>query len=386
MSKNSSIEWTHHTFNPWWGCVKVSPACQHCYAESFAKRIGQDVWGGNAPRRFFGEEKWKEPLQWNAEAVADGERKRVFCASMADVFEERGDLNPWREKLWNLINQTPMLDWLLLTKRPENIGKMVPWKNNWPENVWLGTTVENQKYADERLPHLLQHNAKVRFLSCEPMLGPVDLTQWLKPKPKKGLHKIDWIIAGGESGPSARPMNPEWPRKLRNVALSHNIAFHFKQWGQWAPKDHLDRDITGKSCVIEGIEMIRLKSKKDVDRSLDGTIWDDFPGCALLEHVDEGITSNFNDDHPTFPDGCLPAYLNTRLGWDMTLEDGHNITEKSNLTHEDFPGITIKTLEFYYDETFPLFLAKFYKQAVAYGKSIAADGKKKGGRPKYSEK
>ncbi|MFN9822321.1 MAG: DUF5131 family protein, partial [Akkermansiaceae bacterium] len=154
MSKKTSIEWTDHTFNPWWGCEKVSPACQHCYAETFSKRIGPAVWGAHAPRRFFGEAKWAEPLQWNAEAKNAGERKRVFCASMADVFENRKDLDEWRSKLWRLIEITPMLDWLLLTKRPQNIGKMVPWKNEWPDNIWLGTTVENQKYAEERLPHL----------------------------------------------------------------------------------------------------------------------------------------------------------------------------------------------------------------------------------------
>ena len=277
MSKNSTIEWTHHTFNTWWGCEKVSPACKNCYAATFSKRLGFDLWSNSSPRRFFGEKKWMEPVQWNAEALADGERRRVFCASMADVFEERDDLNPWREKLWELIIKTPMLDWLLLTKRPENIGKMVPWATDWPENVWIGTTVENQKYAEERLPHLLQHKSKVRFLSCEPMLGELDLKKWIKPNKRKGMHGIDWIIAGGESGPGARPMNPDWARKLRDQALSHDVAFHFKQWGQWAPRDHLVPEVTGKAAIVDGIEMIRLKSKKDVDRALDGTIWDEFP-------------------------------------------------------------------------------------------------------------
>jgi len=381
MSKITSIEWCHHTFNPWWGCEKVSPACQHCYAETFSKRTGHGVWGAHAPRRFFGEEKWKEPLQWNAEAIADGERKRVFCASMADVFEDREDLNPWREKLWDLIDQTPMLDWLLLTKRPENIGNMVPWTTDWPENVWLGTTVENQKYADERLPHLLKHKAKVRFLSCEPLLGVVDLKKWIKPNKKKGLQGIDWIIAGGESGPGARPMNPEWVRSLRDQAQSAGVPFHFKQWGQWAPKDHLDPEITGKACKIDGTEMIRLKSKKDVDRSLDGAFWDEFPESAPAEHMEEESSPDAYGGHPIYPDGCLSAYLNMQLGWDMTLDKYHNITEISKLTNPEFPGISLRTFDFFDDDTFPLFLAKFYNQAVAYGKSIAAsEGTKAGGR------
>src|SRR5437764_7892645 len=135
MAKNSHIEWTHHTFNPWWGCAKVSPACKHCYAELWAKRMGQRIWGGDAPRRFFGDAHWNEPLEWNDEAQDANERMRVFCASMADVFERRSELDQWRERLWLLIECTPWLDWLLLTKRPQNISAMVPWDDSWPSNV-----------------------------------------------------------------------------------------------------------------------------------------------------------------------------------------------------------------------------------------------------------
>lgn len=121
MAKNSSIEWTDHTFNPWWGCAGVSPGCDNCYAEAWAKRVGEDIWGARKPRRFFGEKHWCEPLKWNDEAQKQGHRRRVFCASMADVFELRSDLDPWRDRLWVLIDQTPWLDWLLLTKRPQDI-------------------------------------------------------------------------------------------------------------------------------------------------------------------------------------------------------------------------------------------------------------------------
>ena len=171
MAKNSHIEWTHHTFNPWWGCAKVSPACQNCYADLWARRMGHDLWGKSASRRFFTDAHWKELLDWNEEAQAERTRHRVFCASMADVFERRAELNPQRQRLWKLIEATPWLDWLLLTKRPQNIGDMVPWSKKWPDNVWLGTTVESQQYAEERLPSLLKHKSVVRFLSCEPLLA-----------------------------------------------------------------------------------------------------------------------------------------------------------------------------------------------------------------------
>jgi len=209
MGKNSSIEWTHHTFNPWWGCDKVSPACKNCYAEAWAKRVGASLWGANAPRRFFGDNHWQQPILWNRHAQRLGRRARVFCASMADVFEERADVEVARERLWQLVDQTPWLDWLLLTKRPHVVASIAPWREQWPENVWLGTTVENQRWARKRIPHLLSTSAKRRFLSCEPLLGHVDLTCFAI---RGELH---WVIAGGESGAFARPTHPDWFRSLR---------------------------------------------------------------------------------------------------------------------------------------------------------------------------
>lgn len=154
MGKDSGIEWTHHTFNPWWGCVKVSDACTHCYAETWARRIGQTLWGLEAPRRFFGDNHWREPIRWNAEAAHVGERRRVFCSSMADVFEDRRDLDVHRERLWELIDATPMLNWLLLTKRTDRVEALAPWRDTWPANVWLGSTAESQKWADLRVARL----------------------------------------------------------------------------------------------------------------------------------------------------------------------------------------------------------------------------------------
>ena len=180
MGKDSRIEWTHHTFNPWWGCVKVSAACDHCYAETWAKRLGADVWGPKTERRFFTDAHWKEPLRWNREASEAGERRRVFCASMADVFENRPDLIAPRARLLALIEQTPHLDWLLLTKRIHLVQKLLPKGYELPSNVWLGTTVENQDSADKRIKYLLKFKTpSVRFLSCEPLLGPVDIAQYL---------------------------------------------------------------------------------------------------------------------------------------------------------------------------------------------------------------
>lgn len=280
MARNSQIEWTHHTFNPWWGCSKVSPACDNCYAELWAKRMGHKLWGSRSPRRFFKESHWEEPLEWNEEAIEAGERRRVFCASMADVFERRSDLDAHREKLWRLIESTPSLDWLLLTKRPENILGMAPGgSGEWPRNVWLGATVENQEMAAKRLPHLLAIPASVRFLSCEPMLGPIDLSGWAK---KRGMNPIDWVIAGGESGPGARPMHPDWAASLLNQCHELGIAFHFKQWGHWVPSEIVEQTKGRKRISLSSgrpVTMVGLP-KKEAGRLLEGQTWNELPTVA----------------------------------------------------------------------------------------------------------
>jgi len=270
MGKNSKIEWTNHTFNPWWGCVRVSHACEHCYAENWAKRVGSKVWGISAERRFFGEKHWAEPLKWNDNAARLKVRQRVFCASMGDIFEERQDLDQWRCRLWTLIERTPNLDWLLLTKRPQNIKKTVPF-TCWPTNVWLGTTVESQRWADERLPYLADIPANVRFVSAEPLLGALDLDAFLSTT-------VNWVIAGGESGPKARPSNPEWFRDLMRQCTEKGVPFHFKQWGDWAPlplgRSHIK--VARSSRFVDGALMVRL-GKKASGRSLDGAVWNELP-------------------------------------------------------------------------------------------------------------
>lgn len=237
MGADTKIEWTNHTFNIVWGCTKVSPACHHCYAETFAKRVGFDIWGQDKPRRTFGEKHWAEPLKWNRDAERLGVRRRVFCSSMADVFEDHPTMEQERPKLWKLIEATPALDWLLLTKRPENHW-MVPilWTDGHQKNVWFGTTVENQEYADKRIPHLLAAPwpAK-RFLSVEPMLGPVDLHPGVLGSPGHlaetfGTPLIHWVICGAESGHHSRPLNEDWVRSLRDQCEAAGASFFLKQF------------------------------------------------------------------------------------------------------------------------------------------------------------
>lgn len=282
MGQNSKIEWTHHTFNPWWGCVRVSPACKNCYAEAWAKRVGVDVWGGRAERRFFSDKHWKEPLKWNREAEASGQRRRVFCASMADVFENRRDLDPWRAKLWPIIEATPWLDWLLLTKRPQHIGRLVPWADRWPSNVWIGTTAENQRWAERRIPSLLEYPAAVRFISCEPLLGELSLAPWLAPADTGG--GLNWVIAGGESGAKSRPMNPSWAESIRDECKAAAVPFHFKQWGHWGPHANgpLARVQTIQVVDRQGAAISLFKlGKRASGRLLGGVTWDQLPTTEL---------------------------------------------------------------------------------------------------------
>jgi len=295
-------------FNPWWGCTRVSPACQHCYAETLAHRFGTE-WGKNADRKFFGDKHWNDPRRWDRAAAKAGVRQRVFCASMADVFEDRPELAEHRERLWELIAETPNLDWLLLTKRPENVLGMVPdrWINyacptcrasfslplgmtcddhrpelGWPSNAWVGTTVENQECADTRIPALLEVPAPVRFLSCEPLLEAVDLGPWLRrisdearaeSEYEWSRNRIGWVIAGGESGTSARPMNPDWPRRIRDACVQWSVPFLFKQWGEWRPIDGDEAD------EYSPLGVIRV-GKKEAGRELDGRTWDELPILA----------------------------------------------------------------------------------------------------------
>ena len=228
MGENSKIEWTDHTFNPWTGCTKISPACDHCYAEAWAKRSGLVKWG-NHPRRRTTESYWKNPIKWNATARAfkhqHGHWPRVFCASLADVFDNQAE-PIWREDLFALIRVCPHLDWLLLTKRPQNIIKMLPsdWGHGY-QNVWLGVTAEDQGHFDKQWKILQNIPAWIKFISYEPALGPLRL-------PKHGPLP-DWLISGGESGGGARPLDPQWVRDVIADCRRSGVTPFHKQWGSY---------------------------------------------------------------------------------------------------------------------------------------------------------
>ncbi len=313
MAETSKIEWTHHTFNGWIGCTKVHEGCKHCYAEAdFDTRRHVANWGPQGTRVVTSVANWRKPLKWNEWAatgvcwhchgkslkptdsrcrVCDGTgnigpyRARVFCSSLADVFEDwdgplSGHDGCWdtldegRQALFKLIDATPYIDWLLLTKRPENILSMWPrfeedrrqpssnfaqYDDGHRPNVWLGTSVSLQEHADKQIPALLtcRDLSPVLFLSVEPLLGPIDLGKWTRhttgPEwqngggPNECRHgirsgidcadclRLDWIICGGESGHKARPMNPDWVRALRDQCEDGGVPFFFKQWGEWSP-------------------------------------------------------------------------------------------------------------------------------------------------------
>lgn len=317
--KNSHIEWTDHTFNPWEGCTKVSPGCAHCYAESRNARFGGGTapnWGKGAPRRRTSVSNWNQPLKWDREAAASGVRPRVFCASLADWLDDEVPIE-WLADLLDLIRRTPNLDWLLLTKRPQNwrsridhastslidAPELYEWLEAWmlgtpPANVWVGTSVENQPMADARIPLLLEIPAAVRFLSMEPLLGEVRPALRCTrdtngdgdcDRHPDGCPSIHWVIVGGESGPHARPMRPDWARSIRDQCKAAGVPFHFKQWGEWAPScNHglQDPECAGRPTVNMLPYVMYRVGKKAAGRLLDG-----------VEH--NGVTQGFQPT-PTF--------------------------------------------------------------------------------------
>lgn len=274
MGEVTGISWTDHTFNAWWGCARVSPGCEHCYAETLATvRRKLAIWGVDAERKPMSEAYWRAPVTWNRNAEAAGVRRRVFCSSMADVFELPPERNVQahavqtaaRERLWKLIGETPWLDWQLLTKRPENVRKLAPWATPggpgtgpWPGNVWVGTTVEDQKRAEERLAWLVEIPSAVRFVSAEPLLEAIDLENvepfYVKEARRRAgpfapsYHlnvlnghakgpdemtdlRVNWVIVGGESGAGARPFALDWARSIVAQCQAAKVACFVKQLG-----------------------------------------------------------------------------------------------------------------------------------------------------------
>lgn len=310
MSERTNIEWCDSTFNPWIGCTRVSPACDDCYAarSTPARTLGV-AWGPGEPRRRTSAANWDLPEKWQRQAAAfhaqHGRRRRVFCASLADVFDN--EVPPvWRADLFALIKATPDLDWLLLTKRIGNAWTLMADACGVSQasltlplhNVWLGATVVNQDEADRDVPKLLRVPAAVRFLSVEPMLGPIQLglqcEHWsddIVMDPETGAREcckacdftgignaIDWVICGGESGPKARPMQAAWAQSLRDQCAAAGVPFLFKQWGQWLPAgqdgahDHEPVEINASNKPVS-------IGKKAAGRLLDGRTHDEWPGA-----------------------------------------------------------------------------------------------------------
>lgn len=389
MAENSKIEWAHHTFNPWYGCQPVGPGCDHCYAEGWAKRSGLVQWGPGAERRRSSAANWKKPLRWDRQAEIAIEawekfkatqpgltdqaleaqgfvkpvRPRVFCASLADVFDNAVPAE-WRADLFRVILQTPYLDWLLVTKRignahrlmEEAVYRVTGSQTGWPwHNVWLGITVCNQAEANRDIPKLLAVPARVRWLSIEPLLGPVDLSRWIEQIDHCGFcgvehepgqvvvrdsgadvcpscgtenvtistwgHEqaeryrtgeryndestagradidgtsptINWVVAGGESGPKARPMRPDWARSLRDQCAAAAVPFLFKQWGEWFPTSigqggsqlgaWNDDDFMPGWVDIKNSEnnMVRAGKRAFGGRLLDGVLHDGYPNLGV---------------------------------------------------------------------------------------------------------
>lgn len=220
MADVTGISWTDHTHNIAWGCTKVSPGCQFCYADNLSGRWGFDVWGPQAPRRRLSQQNWNKPLKWNKEAQKEGRSHKVFSSSMCDNFEDHPTIAQELQKLWPLIRATPFLEWQLLTKRAERIEECLPddWGDGY-KNVWLGVSVENNDYV-ERADYLRKVPAKIRFISYEPALGPV---------PDLNLEGIHWLIFGGESGPNYRPADKQWAIDVRDRCQENGTAFFYKQ-------------------------------------------------------------------------------------------------------------------------------------------------------------
>lgn len=342
MAENTKIEWAHHTFNPWIGCTKVGPGCDNCYAADLSRaRLGVP-WGPGEQRRHTAASTWKQPRAWNNRAAKLGIRYRVFCASLADVFDNEVPAE-WRAELFQLIRETPHLDWLLVTKRIGNAEKMARAAGGWPENVWLGATIVNQMEADRDIPKLLQtEGPRFRFLSMEPLLGALNIEPWLNPDetcqgcddgegygnrcsrddipraeqcPWKravqivrdhgpygqdgepaavtcDVRTLDWVIVGGESGPHARPMHPDWARSLRDQCAEAGVPMLFKQWGEWRPSETCGLDCTAKATAFDasagvwrtpvdggwvGDQAMCRVGKKTAGRLLDGVQHDGVP-------------------------------------------------------------------------------------------------------------
>lgn len=239
--ENSKISWTDHTFNPWIGCTAISPGCDACYAETLNHRWGGDNWGKGKPRKIMSEANWKKPLAWDKNAHEAGVIAKVFCGSMCDVMDDEAPASQ-RERLWELVDQTQNLLWLLLTKRPHRYKRYLPAQGFLHNNIMLGTTIEEQRFLAARaaaictashiatrrcLERTGEHHPAMTFVSYEPALGPLVLGS--------DASKIDWLIYGGETGANRRPMEQKWAEDIKAECESNSIAFWMKQMGASTP-------------------------------------------------------------------------------------------------------------------------------------------------------
>ncbi len=323
MGKDSGIEWTEHTFNPWWGCTKVSRGCTYCYAETWANRMQAGHWGPEAPRRFFRPKHFSGPIRWNRKAAEAGRFDRVMCGSMCDIFEIHGNeetnarMDEMRRRIWDIIPMTENLIWILVTKRPKNIMRLVPWdwRQDFPPNVWVMVTMEDQEAARNRINWVENIPAVVRAVSAEPLVGPIDprvfrcgrcqgsgllstgrALRGLSPCPCCGGNgvSVNWIVAGGETGRQARPMDPAWVEDLRDFSLAYDIPFFFKQWGEWAPAN--PKLINSRGIYIgdssrtlrhnEDAALMVRRGKKKTGKAFEGREWTQTPPLRPRHYSD----------------------------------------------------------------------------------------------------
>lgn len=267
MGDHTDISWAQKTFNGWEGCQHVSPACDFCYAEDRANHWKTVKWGPHGERRHTSAANWRKPYRWNEEAKAAGVRYRVFAFSLADWLDNK--VPPaWRGAFAEVVEDTPHLDWMLLSKRIQLWDKLSPWaKRALPPNVWIGSSAEMQRYADERGKIMQRIDARVRFFSCEPLLGPIVI----KPEILKSLQLV---ITGGESGRKARITNPDHFRMMRDQCGSAGVPFHHKQNGEWVREEDYRAVPDGRhpktfTQLPNGERMIRVGAKH-AGRFLDG--------------------------------------------------------------------------------------------------------------------
>lgn len=284
---DSKIEWTDKTWNPITGCTPISEGCQNCYAARMAKRLsGRYGYPADEPFRpgVLHEDKLKDPFKWR-------KPQKVFVCSMGDIMHEQVS---WRDvvTVFDVIKANPQHIFMILTKRPEGLAYFRlngPLVGSEPlPNLWLGVTAENQRTADERIPILLQIPAAVRFVSVEPMLGPVDIAYWLNGAPEQyapdrwqqTYPPLDWVIVGGETGPGARPMHPEWVRSLRDQCVNARVPFFFKQWGEWTTVYPQQLSMANRYMKYKHDTTFYQVGKNEAGRLLDGQEWNQYPEVA----------------------------------------------------------------------------------------------------------